>query len=135
MNIFHLVSNIHWIPVIVMTIFSFVLGFAWHQSFLFGKTWTKENQPNQDGKKMNIPLIFGGTAIVHFMAISALDAVVAGTGAASGLITGLVISIIWMLPALAGTYLFANRSLKLLAIDAGMYMVLFAVSGLILGVW
>jgi hypothetical protein len=36
---------------------------------------------------------------------------------------------------MTGTYLFANRSLKLLAIDAGMYIFLFTVAGLILGTW
>jgi hypothetical protein len=36
---------------------------------------------------------------------------------------------------MAATYLFANRSLKLLAIDAGMYFVLFGISGLVLGIW
>lgn len=36
MDFHSLIPNIHWIPVIVMTILSFSLGFAWHQKFLFG---------------------------------------------------------------------------------------------------
>jgi len=36
---------------------------------------------------------------------------------------------------MTATYLFANRSLKLLAIDAGMYIILFALSGLVMGIW
>ena len=47
----------------------------------------------------------------------------------------MTISIIWIVPAMSGTYLFANRSIILLAIDAGMYIVLFSVSGFILGIW
>jgi len=46
----NLISNIHWIPVIVMTFFSFALGSVWHQKFLFGKTWTEENKPTLDKK-------------------------------------------------------------------------------------
>ena len=134
MNPHTLMSNIHWVPVIVMTILSFVLGFAWHQPFLFGKTWKVENNYN-DSSKTNAPVIFGGTALMHFLALAGLNAVTAGIGALQGLHMGLLISFIWIFPAMAGTYLFANRSLKLLFIDAGMYMVLFSLAGLIFGVW
>ena len=135
MNLLNFISNIHWIPVIVMTIFSFVLGAVWHKPFLFGKIWAKENNPLNIQKKINAPLIFGGTAIMHFLAISGLSAVVSNLGGINGLISGFLISIIWIVPAMSGTYLFANRSIKLLAIDAGMYIVLFSLSGFILGIW
>ena len=135
MDLYSLISNIHWIPVIVMTIFSFALGFAWHQPFLFGKTWKRENNPNDLPIKINAPLIFSGTAVMHFLAISGLSAIISGQGGEKGLIMGFLISIIWILPAMTGTYLFANRSMKLLAIDAGMYILLFSLSGLILGIW
>ncbi len=125
-----LMANIHWLPVIVMTILSFVLGFAWHQPFLFGKIWKKENHYD-DGRKINVPLIFGGTAVVHFLALAGLNAVTAGIGALQGLHMGLLISFIWILPAMAGTYLFASRSLKLPAIEAGMYLVLFSLAGIL----
>ena len=45
MNVSTLIPNIQWIPVFVMTIASFAIGTAWHQKFLFGKTWTAENKP------------------------------------------------------------------------------------------
>lgn len=134
MNLASLIPNIHWIPVIVMTIVSFVLGAAWHQKFLFGKTWTDENKPTLD-KKMNIPLIFGGTAIMHFLTLSGLSGLVSGSGWYNGLHVGLFVSVIFILPAMCATYLFANRSLKLLAIDAGMYVVLFSLAGGIMGIW
>lgn len=135
MNLLSLISNIHWIPVIVLTIFSFALGAFWHSSLIFGKTWKKENNPNNIPVKINAPLIFGGTAVMHFLAVCGLSAVASGTGGATGLVDGLLISLIWILPAMAGTYLFANRSLRLLAIDAGMYIVLFSIAGYILGIW
>lgn len=135
MNLIDFIANIHWIPVIVLTILSFVIGFAWHQPFLFGKTWKQENNPTNAPIKINAPLIFGGTAVLHFVAMLGLSAVSAGMGAVVGLTNGLFLSIAWVLPSLGGTYLFANRSLKLLAIDAGMYMVLFSISGLIMGIW
>lgn len=135
MNFGNLISTIHWIPVIVMTLFSFVLGTIWHSQALFGKPWKKENNPNEDKIKINAPLIFGGTAVMHFLTISGLSAVVSGLGGLIGLEIGFLVSVVWILPAMSGTYLFANRSLRLLAIDAGMYIVLFSFSGFILGIW
>lgn len=135
MNLSDLISRIHWLPVIVMTIFSFMLGFLWHRQSLFGKIWEAENNPQHIKRKVNAPLVFGGTAVVHFIALSALGAVVAGTGVTNGLLTGLLVSVVWIFPVMAGTYLFASRSVKLLLIDAGMYVLLFSVSGLVLGIW
>ncbi len=130
-----LLSNVHWFAVIVMTVFSFALGAFWHTPFMFGKIWTKENFPTGMEQKVNVPLIFGGTAIFHLVALISLSAIVSGRGLMNGLLTGLLISIVWIIPTFGGTYLFANRSLKLLAIDTGMYVVLFSLSGLVLGVW
>lgn len=134
MNLSALLSNVHWLPVCIMTIFSFLVGFAWHQKFLFGKAWSEENKATLE-KKMVIPLIFGGTAVMHFIAFAGLSALVSNVGWLNGLITGFLISVIWVLPAITATYLFANRALKLLAIDAGMYIVLFSIAGSILGIW
>jgi len=135
MSLDNLISNIHWIPVIVLTIFSFVIGFGWHQPLLFGRTWKRENNPDNVQLKINAPFIFGGTAVAHFLAITGLSAVISGQGGLKGLLCGFLISAFWVLPSMTGTYLFANRSVKLLAIDAGMYMVLFSFSGFILGIW
>jgi hypothetical protein len=107
---------------------------VWHNPVLFGKFWAKEN--NRDlKKKVNLPLTFGGTAVLHFIAITGISSIVSGLGLIRGLLTGFLISFIWILPSMGGTYLFANRSLKLLAVDAGMYVVLFSLSGLVLGIW
>jgi hypothetical protein len=117
-----------------MTIFSFIIGFAWHRPLLFGKTWSSENNPNNIKQKINAPLIFGGTAVMHFIALSALAAVVSKQGSLNGFLYGFFIAVLWIVPAMTGTYLFANRSLKLLAIDSGMYIVLFSISGLVFGI-
>lgn len=129
-----ILSRIQLLPVIVVAALSFGLGALWHSKKMFGPAWTAENAHNHR-KKMNIPLVFIGTALAHLAAICALDVVVSARGAMLGFLTGFAISIVWILPAMAETYLFANRSMKLLAIDAGMYVVLFSLAGLILGTW
>jgi hypothetical protein len=135
MNLTDLLSNIHWLPVTVITIVSFALGAAWHMPMFFGNVWKEENNAHQVKQQINAPLVFGGTAIVHFMAISGLSAVVSGHGGEYGFLAGLFISIVWAGPVMTGTYLFANRSLKILAIDFGMYLVLFSLGGMVLGIW
>lgn len=135
MNLCSLISNIHWLPVIMMTLFSFMLGALWHQPFLFGKTWLAENKLINPKSQLNIPLLFGGTAVMHFVALAALSAVVSGQGGMNGFLVGLLISLVWIFTAMGSTYLFAGRSLKLLAIDAGMYIFLFSISGWIMGIW
>lgn len=74
MNCNELISNIHWIAVAVLTLLSFVIGFIWHRPFLFGKSWKKENNPDDKPVKINAPLIFGGTAVLHFLATAGLSA-------------------------------------------------------------
>jgi len=134
MNLSNLISSIHWIPVVIMTIVSFALGAMWHQKFLFGKTWATENKPNLD-RKMNIPLIFGGTAVMHSLALAGLSALVSGHGWHDGVHAGALVWFVFVLPPMTATYLFANRSMKLLAIDAGMYIILFSLAGGIMGIW
>lgn len=135
MLITDLFSAIHWLPVVVMTVVSFALGAFWHSPVLFGKLWKKENNYNTPKEELNMPLIFGGTAVLHFVSLAGLNAVISGTDALNGLLTGLLISIVWTLTTLGGTYLFANRSIKLLLVDAGMYVVLFSLAGLVFGIW
>jgi Protein of unknown function (DUF1761) len=135
MYINEIVSNIHWLPVVVMTFISFAIGAFWHSSLLFGKRWKAENSATFSKDKINAPLVFGGTALFHFIALAGLSGVTSGEGWSDGLLTGLVISLVWVLPTMAGTYLFANRSLRLLAIDTGMYIFLYALAGLAFGAW
>ena len=135
MVISHLLADVHWTPVVVMTLFSFAIGYAWHQPYLFGDLWKRENYPSGMQEKVNAPVVFGGTAVFHFMANMGLSAIVSGEGVLYGLSVGFLASVFWILPAMGGTYLFANRSLKLLAVDAGMYVVMFSISGMVLGIW
>ena len=128
-------SAVHWLPVIIMTVVSFALGAFWHSPVMFGKLWKKENNYNTPKEELNMPLIFGGTAVMHFVALTGLNAVISGSGALEGMLAGFLIAVVWVFTTLGGTYLFANRSVKLLLVDAGMYVVLFSLAGLVFGIW
>lgn len=131
----NLFNNIHWLPVIVLTLFSFLLGALWHSPLLFGKFWKEKNNYTVDKKDLNFPLIFGVTAVGNFIALTGLNAFIANQGVVAGAIGGLMVAGLWIVPAMTATYLFANRSLRLAAIDAGMYVVLFTIAGAVFGVW
>ena len=50
--------------------------------------------------KINAPLIFGGTAIMHFIMVAAISAVVSDKGMLNGLVLGICVAIFWVLPAM-----------------------------------
>jgi hypothetical protein len=129
--------HVNWISVVLLTVFSFVLGALWHSPLLFGKAWKKEIQiKDEEGAKTNYALIFGLSGLLNFIAILALGIFVGpDSTAAAGLLKGLMVGFGWVLPAMGVTYLFAQRSLRLFLIDAGFYLLLFILSGLILGSW
>ncbi len=130
-------NEINWLSVIVVTVLSFPLGALWHTQKLFGKAWMEDNQLTKEkARSANPAKIFGGTALLHFVAVAGLDALIgASSDWMSGLYTGLFVSAFFVLTAIGGTYLFASRSIRILLIDAGYYILLFGLSGLILGVW
>lgn len=126
-------STVHWLPVIGVTVLSFVIGAIWHLPFLFGRVWAKETNPDGAGRKVNRLLVFGFSGILLLIAFTNLSLVVAGTGAFSGLLTSLQISVVWVATAIGTIYLFSGRSWRLMAIDSGLYIVLYSLGGLALG--
>lgn len=130
-----ILPTIHWLPIIVVTGLSLVVGAVWHLPFLFGKIWGREVNPGGGERKVNKPIVIGVTAILHFIAFVNVSLVVAGQGWRSGLLTASLISLVWIVPALGATYLLAGRSWRLFAVDAGRYVVIFSLAGLVLGGW
>ena len=135
MNIADRLSEINWLAVVSVTILSFILGMLWHSKLLFGKAW-KEDTGFDPSKKINFTLTFGLSAIFNFTAMLGLAAFIgAHTTCMHGLYKGFIVSIIWVSTSIGATYLFANRPLRLLLIDAGYYVVLFSIAGMLLAVW
>ena len=125
-------ANVHWLSVIGVSVIATVIGGLWHLPFLFKKTRGKDI--DSDGAvKVKRPLVIVLSLLLYFVIFTNLSLVVAGTGPISALLTSLQISIVWLATSLGGTYLYAGRSWRLLAVDSGLYVVLFALGGLALG--
>jgi len=130
-----ILSTVHWLPVIGVTLLSFLIAAIWYLPFLFGRVRSREINPDGAGRRINKPIVFGLSVILLLVAFTNLSLVVSGTGPFSGLLTSLQISIVWITTAIATTYLFAGRSWRLIAIDSGLYVVLFSLGGLVLGAY
>jgi hypothetical protein len=80
MNFAQLLSNIHWIPVIVVSAVSIILSAAWHIPAFLKLLWQEGINPTSAEPPVNIPLVLGVAAILYFINIAGLGAVVAGQG-------------------------------------------------------
>lgn len=137
MEITTIIGGIHWIAVLLASVAAFAIGSVWYSPVLFSKVWQKEVKlSDQDIKGSNMALIFGLAFVLMFISALVLDIFLPREATALiGMIAGLLVSVAWIATALGVNYLFARRSFKLFLIDAGYYVVFFAVMGLILGAW
>jgi hypothetical protein len=133
MFISSILATVHWVPVIGVTLLSFGIGAVWYLPFLFGRTWLREIPPDDSGRKRSKLLVYLFSVVLLLIAFTNLSLVVAGTGAFSGLLTALQISVVWIATSIATTYLITGRSWRVIAVDTSLYIVLFAVGGLTLG--
>jgi hypothetical protein len=87
-------------------------------------------------KSANMARTFGGTIILQLLAATALSAFLGADGTwLNGLQTGLWVGLFWIATAYGVTYLFEQRSVRLFLINAGYYIVLYAIMGTIIGAW
>jgi UDP-N-acetylmuramyl pentapeptide phosphotransferase/UDP-N-acetylglucosamine-1-phosphate transferase len=136
MNMSTAFTQINWLAVIVATVAAFMVGFLWY-SILFAKVWQKEiKMSDEEMKHANVPVIFGTAFFLNLIA-SIVLAMFLGrhAGWAFGLMASLMVAIAWIGTALGTNYLFTRKSLRLFFIDAGYFVVYYAVMGIILGIW
>ena len=130
-------QNVNWLSVVVATIATFAIGSIWYSPVLFSKAWQAELKIDMKNvKKPSIPLIFGTTFVLQFIAALVLDLFIGPFGTwKSGLHVGLLVSIGWIATTFGINYLYSQKSFRLFLIDAGCYVVYFIIMGIILGAW
>jgi len=136
MNLCTSFSEINWLAVAVITVFSFMLGAFWH-SVLFNKAWKEDSNSVYNSENRGNPgILFGLTAVSHLIAVIALALLIGhNSTVVCGLLFGLIVSIAWISTSIGVTYLFVGRSFRLFLIDAGFYVVFYTIAGLILAIW
>jgi hypothetical protein len=130
-------SEINWLSVIVAALSAFAVGGLWYSPVLFGNIWAKEiNMTENDLKKSSMFLIFGTSFFLELIATILLDMVLGkDANIVSGIKTGAIISIGWVVTSIGTNYLFSRKSFKLFLIDAGHFVVWFILAAAILGAW
>jgi len=130
-------SNINWLSVLVASLSAFAIGSLWYSPVLFSKAWQKEIKLTKDDiAGANMPLIFGTSFVLEFIAAIVLDLFIGPNGSLiSGLKIAALVSIGFITTSIGTNYLYGQKSLKLFLIDAGYFVVFFLVMGMILGAW
>jgi hypothetical protein len=126
-------ANANLLAILVAAAAGFLVGGLWYGP-LFGKIWMAENGFTEDElKKANMLKIYGLT-----FAFSVLSAVFLGhllaffdTSTRATLMISAGIALGYIVPAIGTNYLFARKSGKLFAIDAGYWVVFYAAMGLV----
>jgi hypothetical protein len=129
--------NINYLAVLAAAASSFVIGGMWYSPILFGNIWLRETGLSDvDLRKRNMGIVFGTSFLLSLVIAFNLAAFLDGPpdltwGATAGALAGIG----WVATAVAITYLFEARSIKLFLINAGYHAVTFIIMGAIIGVW
>jgi hypothetical protein len=128
-------DSINWISVLVASLAAFAIGGLWYSPLLFSKIWQRELKlSDEDLKSANMALIFGTTFFLNVVGAVFLDMLIGPEACwMNGLVTGLLVGLAWISTSIGINYLFGRKSLKLFLIDAGYFVVFYAIMGLILG--
>ena len=135
MHLAQILASVDWLAVVAAAISAFILGGAWYSKALFGNAWMQEVGLTEEAvNSANMAKVFGTTFVLQVLAAIALSAFLgAGSNWLEGLHTGLWIGLFWVATAYGVTYLFEQRPLRLWLINAGYYVVLYALTGTIIG--
>ena len=128
-------TEIHWLAVIVAAVAGFAVGGIWYGP-LFGKAWATARGLDPDSLKdgFNAPLVFGTVFALNLFSAFILDHTLTTYGAPdlnlSVMISGGV-ALGFIVPAIGVNYLFSRQSLRLFLIDAGYWLVIYALMGVV----
>ena len=126
-------ANANLLAILVAAAAGFLVGGLWYGP-LFGKAWMTENNfAEEELRGANMLKIYGLT-----FAFSVLSAVFLGhllaffdANARSTMMISVGIALGYIVPAIGTNYLFARKSGKLFAIDAGYWIVFYAAMGVV----
>ncbi|MGZ5190089.1 MAG: DUF1761 domain-containing protein [Flavisolibacter sp.] len=134
-----ILTNIHWLQILVAAIAYFALGAIWY-SALFGKKWVayQKIDMNDPNAKSGTGAIMFGSFIWMFITCIALDIIVTRLGlstAMSGIKWGLLTGICFSAAAISISYLYVKKPTGLHLIDCLYHVVGQVVACVILCIW
>jgi hypothetical protein len=120
----------------VAALATFLIGGPWYSNALFGERWRQAMSVPPDAKTGHPAKVFGLAYLFSVVATGFLSTMIPpGTGALTGLQTGVVVGLCVVATSFGVNYMFANRPTAALLIDGGYHVAQFAAFGLALGLW
>jgi hypothetical protein len=134
--------EVNYLAVLVATVASFVVGWAWYSPLLFVKPWMRLRGMDPEaamagGMKMPYGIMaaeFVSTLVVAYF-IAEFAAWLGAVGVEGGLLLGFWIWLGFYATTLLGGVLWEKVPLKLYAINAGRWLVSLLVMAAIIGAW
>lgn len=132
-------ESINWIGAIVGTVAAMFAGYVWYHEKVTGKAWIKlTGLKKKDVENAGMGSMMGGTLLLTFLSAAALSLIfnfVGVTNALDGVVLSALISVFFVGASISTNYLYEQRSVELLAINAGYNLIAFMIIGAILGAW
>lgn len=128
-------ANANLLTILVAAAIGFLVGGVWYGP-LFGKAWQRESGLSDDElKSANRAKIFGITFLLSLLSAVFLGHLLAhfDTDFQRTMMISTGIALGFIAPAIGTNYLFARKSGKLFAIDAGYWTAFYAAMGLVFG--
>ena len=125
-----LTEGVNWFAVVIGTVLSFILGWAWYSPLLFVKKWMEgiNIKPNPGAKMPVAPLVVQlvGTFLLAWLV---------GITAAHNALATIILIVACIIVLIVANGLFASKGSQAIAIEAGfiaaMAVVLIAVQGIL----
>jgi hypothetical protein len=138
----HAVFSLNFLAVIVSTIAGFVLGWLWYSPVLFAKPWMAEMKITPEAMKAaaekGMAVYFTKSLVYTLLSTFGLAVLIAAhgsSGALAGAKLGAFVGLFVVGARLVNGGTWEQRSARLLAINVGHEVVLFALQGAILAAW
>lgn len=127
-------SQLNLVPILVASVIGFGAGGLWYGP-ICGKAWqAARGLTDDDMKSANMPMIFGLTFLLNLVSATVLSHVLATYGSPDLHLSVMVaggVALGFILPAMGVNYLFSRQSLKLYLIDAGYWLLIYVLMGIV----
>lgn len=117
--------SINIVAVIVVAVISMVTGSLWYSPMMFQKIWVKlSGREMPSGSSANMAYALSAlTAIIRAVVLAIIIGLTGTTGALNAIGLSVVLWLGFILPPLWSKILYGQQSYRLLAIDAGYYLI------------
>jgi len=125
---------LNWLAVVAAAVAAFALGWLWFGP-LFGRKWQAEvGLSDEQMSRGTAPMVLGlafalnllmSTGLAAFRATNEITSLIASAG------FGICVMVNFAVPVLATNHLFSQRSFAQFAIDAGYFIAMFVVMGVV----